>query len=142
MLDLDAVDDAVLEQVRQVDGLRQARSVASVDDLVEPGTAPMPVAYTLVEGVAYTPPEGVSGYQGGAVRVAVYVKSRDLRGGRAPRSGEHGVYRLVRGVVDALLGFAPPRCGPFAIDDAGLFDVGPHHVTYRIRMTAETDEEP
>ena len=141
-LDFTALDDAVLERLRSsIDILRTVETIAAEDQLTKPGSAPLPAAYTLINGVVYDPADGVSHYQDGEVSLSVFVKARNLRGGGEARKAPDGAYALIALVVGALLGYAPAGCGPLRLVDVTAFAVDKTNAAYAIKFAAETYED-
>lgn len=142
-LDLTALDAALVARIAaQVSAFGSVRTLDSVETLRESAARP-PAAHVLVNGAAWTRPEGLETYQPGDVTVTVYIQARHLGGaGKARTESGTGAYALIAATVDALRNYTVSGvCGPLQLVDVAAQEVSRTQALYAVTFVADTNED-
>ena len=141
MLDLAALDDAVIAQIRGQCPVFLVVDTLDTAELLYNDSAPAPSAHTLIGRLPFAPPVGNEHLQRGTVDVSVFVRARNLRGGGAARKDLGGAYELIAAVRDTLLGFTVFPCGPLYLAQINPVRVDRVAAIYEVALRADIEEE-
>jgi hypothetical protein len=141
-LDLAAIDDSLLARIKdQVNGFRTLESLDYEEQILEPGSKPLPACYTFVNGAAYESEQGNTGYQEGDVAITIFIKTKNLRGKGAARKADNGAYAMTTKTADALLGYSPTACAPLQLASIEAVRVTKTEAIFAVSFTAPTSED-
>jgi len=140
MIDLTAIDDAILAKLRATNVFRAVKTL-DAQDLVTEDIAPMPSAHTMIGRANYLPPEGRERRQVGTLGISVFVRTRNLRGDGSVRKNADGAYELINAVATALLGYIPAPCGELYLQQISPVRVDRLLAIYEVALLTDIEED-